>query len=337
VSPSTVSQTSVPTVRVSASTARRSSRSAAASASTAVASAPAASATDGTSGPVGRASGRFVVMAPWHHGGATSELPPVAPTSVPRAPTPVPHRPFPPSDSSGTCRRLAGMSTEIPADLTRDSGKTKRAPVILDLLDEELPDAVIALHYSTTWELLVATMLSAQATDVKVNEVTQLLFRELDGPEAFAEASRERIEELIGSLGLFRQKAKNVQRTAQLLLERHGGEVPDTMEELTALPGVARKTANVVLSNGFGENEGVVVDTHVTRLSRRLRFTREETPEKIERDLMRLFPRGRWLDVADLLIHHGRRTCVAQRPRCHDCVVEPLCPSSQVVGRTDKR
>ncbi|MDX1621034.1 MAG: endonuclease III, partial [Nitriliruptorales bacterium] len=114
------------------------------------------------------------------------------------------------------------------------------------------------------------------------------------------------------------------------------GEVPDTMEELTALPGVARKTANVVLSNGFGKNEGVVVDTHVKRLSRRLRFTKHEDPKKIEKDLMRLFPQERWLDVADLLIHHGRRTCSARNPECEDCVIEPLCPSSQVAGRKDK-
>jgi endonuclease-3 len=228
-------------------------------------------------------------------------------------------------------------TTEIPAGLTRDSGKTKRAPVILDLLAEELPDAVIALDFTNRWELLVATILSAQATDVKVNEVTPALFAELDGPEAVAEASLARIEELIGSLGLFRQKARNIQATARLLLERHGGEVPDTMEELIALPGVARKTANVVLSNAFGVNEGVVVDTHVKRLARRLRFTRHEDVTRIERDLMRLVPRERWLELADLLIHHGRRTCVAQRPRCHDCVIEPLCPSSQVAGCTDKR
>ena len=225
----------------------------------------------------------------------------------------------------------------IPPDLDADRGKTLRAPVILDLLAEEHADAHIALHYSSTWELLVATVLSAQATDVKVNEVTPGLFAELDGPEAFAEAGVERIQELISQLGLFRQKAKNLHATSVLLLERHGGEVPDTMEELTALPGVARKTANVVLSNGFGINAGVVVDTHVKRLSRRLRFTRHEDVTKIERDLMRLFPQERWLDVADLLIFHGRRVCDARRPRCEDCVVEPLCPSSQEAGRTDKR
>lgn len=227
--------------------------------------------------------------------------------------------------------------TDIPADLTRERGKTLRAPVILDLLAQEIPDATIALDFSNRWELLVATMLSAQSTDVKVNEVTQVLFRELPDPQAFAEAPLERIEQLIGALGLFRQKAKNVQATARLLLEHHDGEVPGTMEELLALPGVARKTANVVLSNGFATNVGVVVDTHVARLARRLRFTREEDPKKIERDLMRLFPRERWLEVSDLLIHHGRLTCFARRPRCENCVIEPLCPSSQEAGLSDKR
>jgi endonuclease III len=228
--------------------------------------------------------------------------------------------------------------TALPDDLTRDRGKTLRAPVVLDLLREELgPGATIALRFRDRWELLVATVLSAQSTDVKVNEVTATLFEQLPGPEAFAEAPVERIEQLIGQLGLFRQKAKNLKALAALLLERHGGEVPGTMEELTALPGVARKTANVVLSNGFGINEGVVVDTHVARLARRLRFTREHDVKRIERDLMRLFPRERWLEVADLLIHHGRRTCFARNPRCEDCVIEPLCPSSQEAGLTDKR
>jgi endonuclease III len=225
----------------------------------------------------------------------------------------------------------------IPDGLTRERGKTLRAPIILELLAEELPDAEIALEFADRWQLLVATILSAQATDVKVNEVTGELFRQLPDPASTAAAPLDRIEALISSLGLFRQKAKNVQATAALICERHGGEVPGTMEELTALPGVARKTANVVLSNGFGRNEGVVVDTHVARVSRRLRLTRETDPKGIERDLMRLFPRERWLEVADLFIHHGRRTCDARRPRCEDCVIEPLCPSSQEAGLTDKR
>ena len=225
----------------------------------------------------------------------------------------------------------------IPEGLTRTRGKTLRAGVILDILAESLPDARIALRFETRWELLAATLLSAQATDVKVNEVTRVLFGELDGPEAVAAAPVERIEELIGSLGLFRQKAKNLKAAATLIVERHGGEVPGSMEELIALPGVARKTANVVLANGFGRNDGVVVDTHVTRIARRLRLTREHDPRHIERDLMRLYPRERWLEVADLFIHHGRRVCLARRPRCEACPIEPLCPSSQVAGLTDKR
>lgn len=235
----------------------------------------------------------------------------------------------------------AGERTEVaeqlPAGLSRDRGKTLRAPVVLDLLAAELPDATIALEFSDRFELLVATMLSAQSTDVKVNEVTRVLFAELPGPAAIAAAPLEQLEQLIGTLGLFRQKARNLKATAALLLERHAGEVPGTMAELVALPGVARKTANVVLSNGFGRNEGVVVDTHVARLARRLRFTRHSDAVQIERDLVRLFPRERWLEVSDLLIHHGRRTCHARRPRCGACVIEPLCPSSQEAGCTDKR
>lgn len=231
----------------------------------------------------------------------------------------------------------AAGQTGVPAGLTRDRGKTLRAPVILDLLAAELPDASIALHFRDRWELLVATVLSAQSTDVKVNQVTPALFAAFDGPEAMAAASQEEIEAHISSLGLYRQKARNLRASAALLLERHGGEVPDSMEALVALPGVARKTANVVLSNGFGRNEGVVVDTHVARLARRLRLTRHTDAVRIERDLMRLFPPSRWLEVSDLLIHHGRRTCTARSPRCGACVLEPLCPSSQEAGCTDKR
>lgn len=230
--------------------------------------------------------------------------------------------------------------TQDPFDfegVDRTRGKTIRAPYVLDALAAEHSDAHIALEYDTTWQLLVATILSAQSTDVKVNEVTQELFAELPDAPATAAASRERLEELVGSLGLFRQKAKNILATATIVTNEHGGEVPDTMEELTELPGVARKTANVVLANGFGKNVGVVVDTHVKRLSRRLRFTKQETPTRIERDLMRLFPRERWLDVADLLIFHGRRVCDARSPDCGACVIKQLCPSDQTEGLTDKR
>lgn len=220
--------------------------------------------------------------------------------------------------------------------LTRWSGKTRRAPVILERLRRELPDARIALKYGDRFQLLVATILSAQATDTKVNEVTARLFDRWPGPRELAAAPLEEIEHAISSLGLFRQKARSIQGCARLVLERHGGEVPGTMEELTALPGVARKTANVVLSNGFGINDGVVVDTHVRRLARRLRLTRHTDPQKVEADLMRLFPREQWLTVADVLIHHGRRTCGARSPDCWSCAVEPLCPSSRVTGCSDK-
>ena len=221
-------------------------------------------------------------------------------------------------------------------DLHRDAAKAKRAPVILDRLAEAYPDAEIALEFSNRWELLVATILSAQSTDVKVNEVTETFFAAYPGPEEVAEAEREDLEERLRPTGFFRQKSKNVQNTARLLLERHGGEVPGTMEELLELPGVARKTANVVLSNGFGTNVGVVVDTHVRRIAKRLALTRQDDPARIERDLVELFPQERWLDVSDLFIAHGRRTCDARKPRCEDCAVEDLCPSSQLAGRKDR-
>lgn len=221
------------------------------------------------------------------------------------------------------------------ADAPRDAPAEERVGPVLDRLALAMPDARIALEHADRWELLAATILSAQSTDVRVNEVTRVLFRELPGPAAMAAAPLERIEGLIGSLGLFRNKARHLKATAALLLERHGGEVPGTMEELLALPGVARKTANVVLSNGFGIDAGVVVDTHVARLARRLGLSTARDAVGVERDLMRLVPRERWLAVSDLLIHHGRRVCHARRPACADCPIEHLCPSSRDAGRDD--
>ena len=217
----------------------------------------------------------------------------------------------------------------------RDAPAERRAAPLLDALAVALPDARIALAFSDRWQLLVATMLSAQSTDARVNLVTPALFARLPDAAATAAASQEEIEELIASVGLFRTKARNLRAAAALVVERHGGEVPGTMDELCALPGVARKTANVVLSNGFGRNEGIAVDTHVGRLARRLGLSTEEDAAGVERDLMARFPRERWLEVSDLLIHHGRRTCHARRPDCAACAVEPRCPSSRVAGRTD--
>lgn len=218
----------------------------------------------------------------------------------------------------------------------RDAAKAERAPVILDRLEEAYPDAEIALEFSTRWELLVATILSAQCTDKKVNEVTADFFPRYPGPAAVAGASLEELEDQVRPTGFYRQKSKNIRNSARMILDEFGGEVPGTMEDLTRLPGVARKTANVVLSNGFDTHVGVVVDTHVRRISQRLALTRQDDPVKIEGDLKKLYPADRWLDVSDLFIAHGRRTCDAQRPACEDCVVEDLCPSSQLEGRTDR-
>ncbi len=229
--------------------------------------------------------------------------------------------------------------TELPEGVTAASGKTRRAPWILDELSRTHPDAEIALDFTTPFQLLVATVLSAQSTDVMVNQVTPALFSRFPDAEAMASGTQEELEALVGRLGLFRQKSKNLLASARLLLTEFGGEVPSTMDELTSLPGVARKTANVVISNtatGPDDHVGVVVDTHVTRLARRLRFTTQTTAPKIERDLARLFPRDRWLDVSDLLIFHGRRVCTARSRDCGGCSIATLCPSDHTRNFTDK-
>ena len=222
-------------------------------------------------------------------------------------------------------------------DVGRDTRRDVRAPLVLDALARAMPDARIALDFTTTWELLVATILSAQSTDERVNRVTPRLFARFPDAAATAGATQEEVEALIGELGLFRNKARNIRATAAIVVERHGGEVPGDMDALIALPGVARKTANVVLANGFGIHEGIAVDTHVGRVARRLALTRAQDPVAVERDLMRLFPRERWLAVSDLLIHLGRGACDARRRRCDECPVEALCPSSWVAGREDRR
>jgi endonuclease-3 len=222
-------------------------------------------------------------------------------------------------------------------DVGRDTRRAVRAPLILDRLDAAIPDARIALDFTTTWQLLAATILSAQSTDERVNRVTPALFARFPGPAATAGATQEEVEGLIGELGLFRNKAKNLRAAAAIIVAQHGGEVPADMDALIALPGVARKTANVVLANAFGVNEGIAVDTHVGRLARRLALSRAQDPVGVERDLMTLYPREQWLRVSDLLIHHGRGACDARARRCDDCPIEDLCPSSWVAGREDRR
>ena len=222
-------------------------------------------------------------------------------------------------------------------DVGRDTRRAVRAPMVLERLAEAIPDARIALDFTTTWELLAATILSAQSTDERVNRVTPALFARFPDAAATAGATQEELEALIGELGLFRNKARNLRAAAALIVERHAGEVPADMDALIALPGVARKTANVVLANAFGIHEGIAVDTHVGRLARRLALSRAQDPVGVERDLMRLYPRERWLDVSDLFIHHGRGACDARARRCDACPIEDLCPSSWVAGRDDRR
>ena len=195
-------------------------------------------------------------------------------------------------------------------------------------LKRAFPDATTALNHTSAFELLVATILSAQSTDERVNIVTADLFRKYRKPEDYLKVPASELEKDIHSTGFFRNKTKSIQGTAKLLTEKFGGEVPRTMDELLELPGVARKTANVVLGNAFGIKAGVVVDTHVTRLSHRLGFSREKTAEKIELDLIEIVPRKDWVIFPHLLILHGRATCKARNPNCEACVVEKQCPSS---------
>src|SRR3954449_1121298 len=207
--------------------------------------------------------------------------------------------------------------------------KKQRIRPIVERLSAEHPDAKIALRFRTELELLVSVMLSAQTTDVNVNRVTERLFEKYRRPEDYLAVPQEELENDIRATGFFRQKTKSLRGTMQILLEEFDGEVPGTMQELLRLPGVARKTANVVVAER-GAAEGVVVDTHVRRLSQRLGFTRQEDPVKIERDLMKLVPREDWARFPHLLIWHGRRVCDARRPACERCVVNDLCPSSRV-------
>ena len=197
-------------------------------------------------------------------------------------------------------------------------------------LKREYPDARTELDYETPLQLLIATILSAQCTDRRVNMVTPLVFRTFPTAASLADAPPEQMEEMIKSTGFFRNKTKSLIGLGKALVERHHGEVPDSMDALVKLPGVGRKTANVILGNAFSKNEGVVVDTHVTRLSHRLGLSKQTDPVKIEHDLMPLFPRKDWTLLSHLLIFHGRRVCEARAPKCEVCVLNDICPSSTV-------
>jgi endonuclease III len=209
-----------------------------------------------------------------------------------------------------------------------------QAKEVIRRLRGEYPDAHIVLNFSSHWELLVAVMLSAQTTDVTVNKVTERLFQKYRAVEDYASAGQAELEQDIHATGFFRNKAKHVIASAQKILADYGGEVPASMEELLTLPGVARKTANIVLGNAYSEayaadpNAGIAVDTHVNRLSQRLGLASSSDPEKIERELMEVVPRGDWFELTYFLIEHGRAICTAQRPRCGECLLNDICPSA---------
>ena len=203
-----------------------------------------------------------------------------------------------------------------------------RVPKILDLLEKEHQDAKIALHYSTPLELLIATILSAQCTDKRVNIVTETLFKKYQTAEDYATVDLPILEEAIKPTGFYRNKAKNIKKCCQILVDKHNSQVPRTMKEMVALPGVARKTANIVLSHAYRVIEGIAVDTHVRRVSQRLNLTENDNPDKIERDLMKIVPRDKWMRFTDLLIFHGRRICTARKPKCGMCPLTKLCPSA---------
>jgi endonuclease-3 len=213
------------------------------------------------------------------------------------------------------------------AGKTRNPLEPERIAAILAALRKTYPGVVCALNHRSAWELTVATILSAQCTDVRVNLVTPALFKAFPTPKAMAAASLPELEELIRTTGFFRNKAKSIQGAARVVTEEFRGKVPQTMEEILRLPGVARKTGNVVLGSWFNIAVGVVVDTHVMRLSRRLELTKETAPEKVEKDLMKILPQDRWIAFSHELIHHGRQICVARKPRCVDCTLERLCNS----------
>lgn len=225
-------------------------------------------------------------------------------------------------------KAVAKKSSKVPA--SRRAPAAVRAPEIFARLNRTYPSAHCALDFQNPFQLLVATILSAQCTDKRVNMVTPALFTRYATPEAMSLAKPEELEEMIKSTGFFRNKTRSLLGMSTAVAEQYGGVVPSEMEQLVRLPGVGRKTANVILGNAFDRNEGIVVDTHVTRVSQRLALTKHSDAVKIEQDLMPLFPRDQWTLLAHLLIEHGRQVCIARNPKCDQCPLSDLCPSSRV-------
>ena len=199
---------------------------------------------------------------------------------------------------------------------------------IIQILEKEYPEAKTSLHYHNALEILVATILSAQCTDKRVNIVTKSLFKKYQTAQDYANAEITELEQDIRSTGFYRNKAKNIKKSSWMIVEKYDGKVPNTMEELIKLPGVARKTANIVLSNAYGKNVGIAVDTHVGRISKRLGLTQNKNPDKIERDLMQIVPKEYWKRLTNLIIFHGRKVCTARKAKCNICILNQLCPSA---------
>ena len=232
-----------------------------------------------------------------------------------------------PARKTASKETVPKTSTRKPTRATGGDLGPERIAAILKALDEAYPDAVCALTHRTPWELLVATILSAQCTDVRVNMVTPELFKRFPTPAAMAKATLPELGSLIRTTGFFHNKAKSIQGAAKRITEEFGGKVPETLAELITVPGAARKTANVVLGVSFGKAEGVVVDTHVFRIARRLGLAKADTPQKVEQDLMRVIPQDRWISFSHQVIHHGRQVCIARNPKCDKCNLEQLCHS----------
>ena len=209
-----------------------------------------------------------------------------------------------------------------------------RVQDILNRLDQRYPNVTCALHHKSAWELLIATILSAQCTDVMVNKVTPILFQKYPTPQAIAAATPEELEPILRPTGFYRNKAKSVVGASKGIIDNFGGQVPDEMEKILTLPGVARKTANVVLGTWFKKAVGVVVDTHVHRISRRLELTHADDPKNIEQDLMKVIPQARWIDFSHQIIHHGRALCIARRPKCAECPLENICHAADKTWST---
>jgi endonuclease III len=235
-----------------------------------------------------------------------------------------------------TARKSAAQKKAKPtaSNKTVDPLSPQRIREILHHLDEAYPNVRCALNHNSAWELLAATILSAQCTDVRVNKVTPDLFRKYPTVRDLAAADPEEVEPVIQTTGFFRNKAKSLVGSARALVEKFGGKVPDNMDDLLTLPGVARKTANVVLGSWFNKAVGVVVDTHVQRISRRLELTQNEDPKRIEQDLMKVLPQEKWIAFSHQVIHHGRAVCIARRPKCADCTMETLCHAADKTWST---